>query len=76
MFTHMPKYGVAIWGGLALVVMLVMQPILLLLIAVAWLLRRTIQRTLGGINGDSAGLMTETLEISALLLIVLSLSTL
>ncbi|MDY0136507.1 MAG: adenosylcobinamide-GDP ribazoletransferase [Thiomicrospira sp.] len=76
MFTHLSKRGVAIWGGLALVVMLVIQPILLLLIAVAWLLRRTIQRTLGGMNGDSAGLMTETLEISALLLIVLSLSTL
>ncbi len=73
MFTHLSKRGVAIWGGLALVVMLVIQPILLLLIAVVWLLRRTIQRTLGGLNGDSAGLMTEMLEISALLLVVLSL---
>ena len=76
MFTHLSKRGVAIWGGLTLVVMFVIQPILLVLIAVVWWVRRTIQRTLGGINGDSAGLMTETLEISALLLVVLSLHTL
>jgi adenosylcobinamide-GDP ribazoletransferase len=74
MFSHLSKKGVAIWSGFALVLVVLIQPLLLLLIAVAWLTRRTIQRTLGGFNGDSAGLMTETLEISALLLILISVS--
>lgn len=58
-----------VWFWLALVALLIfwLQPGLVFVIVAWWWVRWLLMRTLGGINGDGAGLMTEVLEISMVL---------
>lgn len=66
-----------VWFWLAVITLLILwlQPGLVFVL-VAWLwVRWLLIRTLGGMNGDGAGLMTEVLEISGLMLLVIIFSS-
>jgi len=73
MFQYLNHNSVWAWLGAAALLVLFSAPILLLLIFVWFSLRAQMQKTLGGMNGDSAGLQTEVMEIVALLLLVLTI---
>ena len=73
MFRHLNSKIVWLWFVIALGLMVAIAPGLVL-IALAWFwVRWLLMRHLGGMNGDGAGLMTEVLEISALLILSASL---
>lgn len=66
MFRCLNRPIVWIWLALSVAFVLVLQPGLVVLIAGWFWIRWIIVRTLGGMNGDSAGMMTELMELFAM----------
>lgn len=73
MFRHLNRTIGWLWLVFALGLMLVIAPGLLLMVLAWFWVRWLLMRHLGGMNGDGAGMMTEVLEISALLILSASL---
>lgn len=70
MFRFLNRKLVWLWLGVIALLMIWLQPGLVLIVF-AWLwVRWILVRTLGGMNGDGAGLMTEVLEISIILVLL------
>lgn len=72
MFQYLNKNAVWVWFGFVSLVALFGAPVLFLLVFFWMGLRAQIIRSLGGMNGDSAGMQTEVMEIAALLLLVMA----
>ncbi|HEY9018449.1 adenosylcobinamide-GDP ribazoletransferase [Thiomicrospira sp.] len=69
MFRHLNRKMVWLWLVIALGLMIVKAPGLVLIVLAWFWVRWLLIRYLGGMNGDGAGLMTEVLEIGALLIL-------
>ncbi|UQB41570.1 adenosylcobinamide-GDP ribazoletransferase [Thiomicrospira microaerophila] len=67
MFRCLNRKWVVFWGLLVVLLLLVLQPGLFVLGLVWWWIRFVIVRTLGGMNGDTAGMMTELIELAMML---------